>query len=291
MRFDERIAWPNDAKTAVSITVDVDAELIWLDMDPGNVDRPKTLSMGQYGPKRGIPRILDVLDRFSVRATFFVPGRTAELYAQEIGEVAARGHEIGCHGHEHENFGLLSEAQQREVFEKSLAAIEKVCGVRPKGYRTPAGDKTAATDKLLQELGFTYSSSMRGDDRPYFIEIDGEATDLVEMPAHWELDDFPYFAFNYFPPFPAGQGRIAGYDDVLGIWQDEFDGYYKYGLNYMIMFHPQTIGTPGRIGLLEELLAYVTRKPDVWFCTGSELADFWRGYRSHADQRKELAAK
>jgi len=286
VRFDKPIEWPNGAKAAAMITVDVDAEFVWLSMDPENIKRPKTLSMGQYGPKRGLDRILDVLDRFEIKATFFVPGRVAELYPDKIREVAKRGHEIGNHGYEHENFSKLTREQQREVLIKGNEAIEKICGVRPVGYRTPAGDLTKDTVPLLLELGFQYSSSMRGDDRPYFALADEKPTELVEIPAHWELDDFPYFAFNYFPPFPAGQGRIANYNQVLGIWKDEFDGYYEYGLNYVIMFHPQTIGTPGRIALLEQLLEHIKSKGNVWFCTGSEMAAFWRKYGRQNDDRR-----
>lgn len=270
------IRWPNGAKCAVMITIDVDAEFIWLNMDTENINRPKTLSMGKYGPKRGIKRILDVLDKFNIKATFFVPGKTAETYPDKIKEIVLRGHEIGHHGYEHENFGILSGDQQREVLIKGIKAIEDSCGVKPVGFRTPAGDMTKDTTKILQSLGFEYSSSMRGDDRPYFVTDDNCEKRLVEIPAHWELDDFPYFAFNYYPPFPEGQSRIANYNQVLSIWKDEFDGYYKYGLNYVIMFHPQTIGTPGRISLLEELLTYINRKEDVWFCTGKEMADFWK---------------
>jgi peptidoglycan/xylan/chitin deacetylase (PgdA/CDA1 family) len=283
MRFDKPIAWPNGAKCAAMITVDVDAEFVWLDMDPENINRPKTLSIGQYGPKRGLGRVLDVLERFGVKATFFVPGMTALTYPEQVREIAKRGHEIGHHGHEHENFGLKSVEEQRNAFQKGFDAIESVCGVRPEGLRLPAGDMTPETAGLAQEFGFRYTSIMRGDDRPYFREINGKVTDIVEFPAHWELDDFPYFMFNYFPAFPAGQGRIANYNQVLSIWKDEFDGYYKYGLNYVIMLHPQTIGTPGRIPLLERLLEHIQSKPDVWFCTGSEMANFWRSYAREND--------
>jgi len=286
MRFDKPIVWPNGARCAAMITVDVDAEFVWLGMDPENSQRPKTLSMGQYGPRRGLARVLDVLDRFGVKATFFVPGRVAELYPEQIRDVAQRGHEIGHHGYVHENFGLLNREQQRTVLEKGLEAIQSIAGVRPVGFRTPAGDMTKDTVPLLLEMGFKYSSSMRGDDRPYFSEVDGQATPLVEIPAHWELDDFPYFAFNYYPPFPAGQGRIANYNQVLSIWKEEFDGYYRHGLCFVIMFHPQTIGTPGRIFLLEQLLSHMTSKPGVWFCTGSELADYWRQLGRLNDPRK-----
>lgn len=138
------------------------------------------------------------------------------------------------------------------------------------GFRTPSGDLSAATPALLSRLGFLYSSSMRGDDRPYL------AGDLVEIPAHWELDDFPYFMFNFAPAFPAGQGRIASYSQVYSIWEQEFDGYYRHGLCFVMMLHPQTIGTPGRIQLLRQLIAHMQSRPGVWFATGTEVADWWR---------------
>jgi peptidoglycan/xylan/chitin deacetylase (PgdA/CDA1 family) len=276
MRFDSPIQWPNGARCAVMLTFDLDAELVWLDMDPGNKDRPKTLSIGEYGPRRGVDRILDVLDRNGLRTSWMVPGLNAGNYEAAVRAVAEAGHEVGNHGYHHENFGLLSREQQRDVLLRANEALEKVTGTRPIGYRTPAGDMTADTPELLVELGFTWSSSTRGDDRPYFVEIDDKPSELVEIAAHWELDDFPYFMFNYFPPFPAGQGRIASYSQVLGIWKTEFDAYYDMGLCFVVMFHPQTIGTPGRIQLLEELIAHIKSKEGVWFATGAEVADWWR---------------
>jgi peptidoglycan/xylan/chitin deacetylase (PgdA/CDA1 family) len=258
------------------LTFDLDAELVWLDMDPGNKERPKTLSIGEYGPRRGVRRILDVLDRYDIQCSWMVPGANAVKYADVVREIAERGHEVGNHGYHHENFGLLDRERQRDVLLRGNEAIEKVTGSRPVGYRTPAGDMTSDTPELLSELGFAWSSSMRGDDRPYFIEVDGKPTSVVEIAAHWELDDFPYFMFNYFPPFPAGQGRIAAYSQVLDIWKNEFDAYHDLGLCFVIMFHPQTIGTPGRIQLLEQLLDHMKSEDGVWFAKGAEVADWWR---------------
>lgn len=276
MRFDSPIEWPNGSRCAVLVSVDLDAELVWLQFDASTKDRPKTLSIGEYGPLRGVPRVLDVLENEGVRSTWMVPGANAVKYAPVVRAVAERGHEIGNHGYYHENFGLLSREEQRTTLLRANEAIEQACGRRPTGFRTPAGDMTAELNGLLLELGFTYSSSMRGDDRPYMVEINDETTPLVEIPAHWELDDFPYFMFNYAPAFPVGQGRIAAYDEVLANWQADFDAYYDLGLCYVIMFHPQTIGTLGRIRLLEELISHMKSKESVWFATGSELADWWR---------------
>lgn len=276
MANDNTIVWPNKAKAAVMVTIEFDAEFIWLNMDADTVNRPKTLSMGEYGAKRGLARILNVLDRFGIKATFFVPGEVAEKYPEQVMDIIDRGHEIGHHGYKHENFSLLTKDEQRASLLKGSETLEKICGVRPVGFRAPEGDITTDTHYLIEEIGMKYSSSMRGDDRPYFISLDGRQTDVIEIPRHYESEDFPYFAFNFKPAFPVGQGRIANYSQVLSIWEDEFIGHYKYGLNYVITLHPQSIGTPGRIALLEKLLFYINRFGNVWFCTGSEMADFWR---------------
>ena len=273
---DHSVTWPNQENCAAMITVNLDAEFFWLSLAPDSIYRSKTLSMGQYGIKRGLERILTLFDQFKIRATFFVPGRVAEVYPEQVREIVRRGHEVGHHGYEHENYAGLSIAEQRISLQKGISAIEKVCGFRPLGFRAPEGEITKDTLALLREFGFVYSSSMFDDDRPYFISLDNQLTDMVEIPLHWELNDFPYFAFNYRPAFPAGQGRIANYSQVLNTWKEEFTGYYKLGLNYVLQLDPQTIGTPGRALLLEKLLHFITSPGSVWFCTGAEMAKFWK---------------
>ena len=268
--------WPNGAKASVMISINLDAEYFWLSLSPDSIHHPKTLSMGEYGPNRGLERLLDVLDNFDLKATFFVPGRVAEVYPNQLLEIVKRGHEIGNHGYTHANFGLLTKNEQRNEIINGNDAIKKVSGVVPKGFRAPEGEMTHDTLSLLEELEFKYSSSLFASDLPYFLEINQTTSELIEIPLHWELNDFPYFAFNYRPAFPKGQGRIANYSQVLDIWKEEFKAYHKFGLSYVLQLDPQTIGTPGRIGLLEELLEFIMNKGQVWFCTGTELAEFWK---------------
>jgi peptidoglycan/xylan/chitin deacetylase (PgdA/CDA1 family) len=274
--FGESISWPNKANCAAMITVNLDAEYFWISMFPDSASRPKTLSMGQYGITRGLQRVLDVFDRFGLKATFFVPGRVAELYPAQVREIVNKGHEIGNHGYAHENMAALSIDEQRKAIQKGNDVLEKICQVRPVGFRAPEGEMTRDTMQLLAELGFKYSSSLFNGDYPYHIKQAGQETGLIEIPLHWDLNDFPYFAFNYHPPFPSGQGRPANYTQVLNIWQDEFEAYNHYGLCYVPQFDPQTIGTPGRIALLEDLLKYINTLGSTWFCTGSEMAEFCR---------------
>jgi hypothetical protein len=102
----------------------------------------------------------------------------------------------------------------------------------------------------------------------------GNGDSILEIPIHWELFDLPYFAFNYRPAFPKGQGRVANYSQVLNNWKEEYYAYRDEGLCYVLQVDPQTIGTPGRIELLRELLAEIKKDGMAWFATGSEMADF-----------------
>lgn len=274
MRFDSPVTWPDGVRCAALLTFNVDAELAWLNLHPSAADRPKTLSNGEYGPRRGVGRVLDVLDRYGVRATFLIPGANAVRYGEAVAAIHARGHEIGNHGDRHENLGLLTASEQREALRRGNEALERVTGHRPEGFRAPWGEITLETPGLLAELGFRWSSTTRGDDRPHFL--DGPARGVVEIPTRPELDDFPYFMFNYAPPYPAGQGRIASYSQVLGIWQTEFDAYYERGLCFVLTLHPETIGTPGRIRLLEQFVEHVQSRPRVWIATCGEVAEWWR---------------
>lgn len=271
--YSERPKWPQGKTCAAMITINLNAELFWLQIDPSCVNMPKTLSLGQYGMTRGVGRVMDVLEERGLFGTFFVPGWVAEQYPDRVREIRDRGHEIAALGYHHENMALLTEAEQEEAMEKSVAAIEAVCGVRPKGFRSPEGELTLDTLRIAKRLGMEYSSNLSDDDRPYMKELgDGEA--LLEIPIHWVNYDLPYFAFNYHPAFPAGQGRIANYTGVLSNWKDEFDGCREYGLCYVLQLDPAAIGAPGRIGLLEELLDHMRQNEDVWFATGSEMADY-----------------
>lgn len=284
----ERITWPQGKRCAVMITVNLNAELFWLQLDPDCANMPKTLSMGQYGMTRGVERVLDALGTRGIKGTFFTPGRVAELYPDKLRMVKEQGHEIAALGYAHENMALLTEAEQAAALQKSVEAIRSVCGVTPKGFRSPEGELTLNTLRLAKKAGMLYSSNLSDDDRPYDKDL-GDGEWLLEIPIHWALYDLPYFAFNYKPAFPAGQGRIANYSGVLSNWKDEFDGYYEYGLCYVLQVDPQTIGNPGRIGLLEELLDYIETFPDVWFATGCEMVrNFTTCAETMSDRAKQM---
>lgn len=272
-----RINWPGAARCAVKLSFDVDGETLFTDGPEGkDWAWPRSVAYGRFGPRRGVDRILELLDRKGVRATFFIPAKIALNYPEMFRKVDREGHEIGHHGFDHELFSKYTIEEQRDIIRRSQRVFEDLIGKRAVGYRTPSGDFKGKTPDLLMEEGFLYSSSMRKDDRPYRTVINGAESSLIEIPAKWELDDYPYFSYDFYPAMPIGHDRISGYGSTLENWKMEFDGYYKYGLCYVIMFHPQIIGRPGRIRLLEELINYIQSFDGVWFATGAEIAEWWR---------------
>jgi peptidoglycan/xylan/chitin deacetylase (PgdA/CDA1 family) len=260
-------------------TFDVDAETTWAN---GNRSMPngnryiRSLSLGQYGPKRCVDRILEMLDLYGVKATFFVPGWTAEHYEGLLEKLCSRGHEIAQHGYLHERFYDYSRAEQEDIIDKSQEIFLKLTGRRAEGFRTPSGDWSEFTPLLFAERNFLYSSSMRGDDRPYRTIIEGRPSDFIEIPTRWELDDYVQTAYNYYPAEPDGQDRISGYDTVADNFLRELAGYRRFGLCCVFMFHPQVIGAPGKIFILEKLLRQLADAKDVWVTVGSEVARWWR---------------
>lgn len=262
---------PKGKMCAAFITVNLAAEFFWISLDKKAVDMPKTLSLGQYGMTHGLPRLFDLLDEYGIKASFFAPGRTAETYPYAMREIIERGHEISCHGYEYENLSLFTHDEQRERIGKAADAIEKACGKRPVGFRAPMGDLMLDTLDIAREFGMVYSSDLFDDDRPYFMDVNDKGGRILQIPMQWANFDLPYFAFNYRPAFPFGQGRIANYTGVLSNWKDEFTGHYNHGLCYTMQLDPQTIGSPGRITMLREFFDFMAEHEGVWYATGEEL--------------------
>jgi peptidoglycan/xylan/chitin deacetylase (PgdA/CDA1 family) len=264
-----KIDWPAGIQCAVTLTFDVDGETLWLSRDATNKDKPGVLSQGAYGPKVAVPLILDVLARFRVHATFFVPGWVAESYPGRIHAIHEAGHEVAHHGYLHEWPDSAHPDVEEDVLQRGITILKEVTGERPVGYRSPAWEFSSNTLRLIRQYGFTYSSNLMDDMRPYFHP--GEPR-LVELPTQWVLDDAPFFLFSVKPPnrpiWPASQ--------VLGAWQEEFRGIYRYGGLFNLTMHPQFIGRPGRLLMLEELLTYIQGFPGVWFATCRQVAEYWR---------------
>lgn len=264
------IEWPNGARCAVMLTFDFDAETLWLSRDPDNARRPGVLSQGVYGGKTGVPKILELLREEELKATFFIPGWTAEKYVDRVEAIAAGGHEIGHHGYLHEWIDPDFPEKEKEALEKGLESLRKTVGVRPAGYRSPAGETSQNMIGLLKEYGFLYDSSLMDQVSPYRHVLPDGSEGPVELPWHWSLDDAPYALFAIKSPRP-----IFTNEHILSVWKEEFKEIYRWGGLVNIVTHPQIIGRPSRLAMLREFIAFVRRYPNVWFATGQEVANAW----------------
>ena len=266
---DMSVRWPGGARCAVMLTFDFDAETLWTSRDPDNARRPGVLSQGRYGAKVGVPKILDTLEEAGIKGTFFVPGWTAENHTGRVEAIVQAGHEVAHHSYSHR---WVSDDPQAEIeeMEKGLDALKRTVGVRPKGYRSPAGEVSEGLFLLLKTHGFLYDSSLMDDINPYRHVMPDGSPGVIELPWHWSLDDAPYALFSVKSPRP-----IFTNAHMLDVYKDEFREIYRWGGLYDIIFHPQIGGRPSRVALIRELIAFIRTFPDVWFATGTEVAEAW----------------
>jgi len=256
--------WPSGMRTAAAFTFDFDAEEAWIGEDPRNADRPGVLSQGTYGAKVAVPLILELLARHGIRATFFVPGRVAERYPQRVREILDAGHEVAHHGYTHTSPANLDAAAEEDELVRALGVLRGL-GAKVTGYRSPSWDFSPRTLALLEQHGFAYSSNLMDDVRPY--RHDGMR--LVELPVQWVLDDAPHFWFDGTASWTKG---IAAPSAVREIWEAELAGIRELGGSFVLTMHPQIIGRPGRLPLLDGLIEHVKALGDVWIATCDELA-------------------
>jgi peptidoglycan/xylan/chitin deacetylase (PgdA/CDA1 family) len=261
------IAWPGGAKVAVMLTFDFDAETLWTSRDAANWTKPGTMSQGTYGARVGVPKILELLKDVDVKGTFFVPGWTAEHHTDRCVAILEHGHEIGHHGFLHEYPDADDPKGLIESIDKGLDSLRKVLGCTPLGYRSPAGETSAALFKALHERGLEYDSSMLDDVFPYRHLLADGTPSLIELPWHWSLDDAVYMIFSIARPRP-----IFTNAHIMSIWQEEFQEIYRWGGLFDLAMHPQAIGRPSRLALLRQFIEWMQRFPGVWFTTGTEIA-------------------
>jgi peptidoglycan-N-acetylglucosamine deacetylase len=251
------------------LTFDLDAETMWTARDPSYAARPILMSQGAYGWKVGTDRILQLLSRYGIQSTFFVPGLIVEQRPALLERILSAGHEIAHHSYSHRWILSLTPEQEREEFERGIEAIEKATGRKPRGWRSPAAEVSPATMPMLLEYGFDYSSNFFDDDSPYLLEIDGRQTDIVELPFRWVLDDAPFFQYSIVLPGRTMQAPSA----VLEAWTHEFDTLYAEGRMMMVGMHPQLIGQPSRLKVLEGLIEHALARPEVWIGRCDEITD------------------
>ena len=262
-------AWPQGATCAVALSFDADHETIPLrDADPS----PMRISQGQYGARRGMPRIRALLQRHAIPATFFYPAVSALVHQGEVRGVAGEGHEIGIHSWIHELNTTLPRETERDLSFRASDVLGRLAQRTPCGMRTASWDFSPHTLGIIREMGLLYDSSLMADDEPYELTDAGEATGVVELPPEWIRDDAVYFNMHRFSALRPYTPPSA----VEEVFRAEFDGAFAERGVFLLTMHPHVIGHRSRIVLLERLIEHIKAAGKVWFATHAQLAQWCR---------------
>lgn len=267
--------WPEGKTSAFLFCFDMDSDLIWFNKLKTYEHGTEFLmgpSVGRYGPNRGVDRILNLLEKYHIKGTFFVPGVNAMKNPDVVERIVAGGHEVAHHGLYHEpSYGDTVE-KQMDIINRAQDMLEQTAGYRAVGFRCTGGLLPGTKRILFHDPDTLYMCQGESSEYPCFETIDGEETDVVRISCRQEVDDYIQMVYNTFPPIPSGLPRIAPYEDVLSNFIDEIKGNARYGGALSTAYHPQVSGSPGKSKILEAQLEYVASHSEIWSTTCRDVA-------------------
>ena len=256
--------WPNGARVAVCLSFDVDNELLQR-ANP----LPVPLSVGEYGATTSLPRILELLDRHHIPATFFIPAMSIMLHPEMVPSILERRrHEIGAHGWVHEFWpGIGDVATEQRLLRQSIEYLTRATGKRPVGVRAPGSGFSPHTFDLIRNAGFLYDSSLLAADEPYEIVSNGQPRGVIELPISEIDNDYPYYG-------ETANGSLPSPEAVFQIYRAEFDLAFEERTLFILTQHPHVGGRRSRIVQLDRLISYMQSRPGVWFATMEQVANY-----------------
>ncbi len=279
-----------------TFSVDLDAVAGFLGSWGGG-DSLYDMQRGIFAGQVGTPRVLRLLEKYNIKATWFIPGHSIETFMGQTKSVAQMGHEIGAHGYSHEPPTKLTRTQEEDILKRSIELIEDVSGKRPSGYSAPWWEPSAHTFDLLLEHGFKYGHTQAYHDfLPFYARvgeswtkvdyskpavqwmkplIHGKEVDLVEIPTNWYIDDLPPLMFIKQAPNSGGWFNPR---DIEEMWRDQFDWVYRemdYAV-FPITIHPDVAGRPQVLLMLERLISHISAHEGVRWMTMDEINNDFR---------------
>ena len=255
---------------------------VGLNIEHYEVDRPSTSIFGgtaglqpdplnygwrDYGPRVGIWRMIDVLDKYRMRASVLLNSDVCERHPRIIEEGVKRHWAWLAHGKNNSIFeaGMTSE-QEREYLTDVVQTISRATGEQPKGWLGPALTETFNTPEILAELGLTYLLDWCSDDQPFPLNV--KAGRMISVPYSIEMNDVSLFV-----------GKSLAGADFAQIVMDQFDVLYEEGTHtgrvMCLALHPFIVNQPFRHKYLDKALAYIAGHDQVWLATSDEIADWY----------------
>ena len=247
------------------------------------------LSRGEFSGRVGGPRVLDILKRYDVKASWFIPGQTADAFPEATRRVADEGHEIGNHGYAHEDISALSQDELWHVIRMGNEALERVATASARaGSAHPRASSTGACSSCSWRRGSPTTTAASTASSPFTgltgfdeIRLDGPPVwgpqlDLVEVPLSWLMQDFVYYELpNYGTPQLTGSSTPS---QVEEIWTTQFDYMYERvpGGVMTLVLHPDAVGWGARSLVLERFIEHVLSKDGARFATAETVATEFR---------------
>lgn len=254
-----RFPWPKDIQSAVTISINFDAEAYDL-LSTTNERLFGRFSYGRYGVRAGLPRLLNLFLKNNVRATFFVTGEDAKRHVDELKEIAISGHEIASRG---ATMKRPNESDELAWLKEGVDVISNVTGQKVLGYRSPDNELSPLTLHHLVELDLLYDASFQDDDAPYIFDLKGGK--LVEIPSCYALADAPAYAARH------------SHQRVLQIWRDETAALLAADALIPLTLHLRgDFGSTraARISLLDQFIKEIKQQPCIRFMTYADLASW-----------------
>ena len=255
--------WADGVNCVVTVSVNFDAESVDLH-EAAAEDLYGRFSYGRYGMRAGVWRLLEMLKKQGIAATFFVPALDAENNGRALEAVVSGGHEIAARGYAFEDHSQLGE-REAEVLRRAHEVLTRITGRAPAGWRAPGGLLSERTLDHLIDLGYVYDSSFQDDDYPYVMaRADGRA--LVELPQFQMLDDSTLYAARH------------PHDRVLKTWLEEFDAIYAERGYCNLTLHARGeygSGRASRVKVVDQFLHTIRRRAGVEIMTCHRLAQWW----------------
>jgi peptidoglycan/xylan/chitin deacetylase (PgdA/CDA1 family) len=256
--------WPEDAGTATALSQDLPRNV---SPEPRFKKNITAITERQYGERVGVYRVLSILRQEGIKATFFVNGRTVEVFPELMKQIGDEGHELSSETWCHETVSAMTREEQFSDLRRTVSAFQRHLGFRPQGFLMPGDRPTDDTPRILVELGYKYWMSLLHEDLPYVLSVGrGE---IVVASFGLSMTDL-----QCVPPGSGWNPR-----EVLQVWKDNFAWLYEEGTSYpgfmTLGVHPFLIGRPFRAAIFREFLRYAGSHADVWFCRGGDMANYW----------------
>ncbi|MCI8609706.1 MAG: polysaccharide deacetylase family protein [Firmicutes bacterium] len=273
--------WKNGAKAAFALGFDMDGATIWRNKAiklPKGETFIKGPSIGAYGTEVGALRLLEILDEYDIKATWFIPAENVEKYPELVCKFLDKGHEIAHHDYDHKGEYGNTPEEQIAFIEKCQDVFLKYTGVKAKGYRDTGAILFPETEEWMYgEGGFDYISGGRPGEKCEFVTINGKETEGVNVPCRdCMMDDYMQTVMNSYPQVLIGMPRIAPYRNPYENWINELEGMIRYGNAGSPAFHPQISGTPGRAVMFEKLCRFLVEHKEIWTTTCLDIAQYFK---------------